>query len=134
LNFDLLGEGLVCCVFDSNIANPSSNIVTPGANSADFIFRWNGCLMINIYEDSNSDAEIQHTASGSWNIPDTTIGPDNSRKTACFYCSEGHGTLTYSYSSEDMFACHNFACDYDPQSPTDPLNCGMHGSSEWFNI
>ncbi len=90
--------------------------------------------MINIYSDSNSDAEIQHIASGSWNIPDTTIGPDNSRKTVCFYCSEGHGPLAYSYSAADKFACHNFACDNDSQAPNGPLNCGMHGSSEWFNI
>jgi len=91
--------------------------------------------MINIHSDSNSGAEIHHLAGDSTNVlPDTTINPDNSRKTVCFYCSEGHGTLRYSYVSVDKFACHNFACANTPGSSPVPRNCGMHGSDEWFNI
>jgi len=132
--FSLVGEGLICCVFDSDAANPLNNLATPDANSADYIFKWNGCLIINIYSDSISDAEIQHSTSGPWSIPDTTIGTDSSRKTACFFCSEGHGPLTYSYGSgSDKFECENFACKDEPNDPFGPMNCGMHGSSEWFN-
>ncbi len=87
--------------------------------------------MINIHSDSNSGAEIHHLATASQNLIATTILPDNSRKTACFYCSGGYENLAYTYTSEDKFDCHNFACENDQQSNA-PRNCGMHGSSEWF--
>ena len=99
-------------------------------------------MLINIFEPTISDASLQHTKSGDWNRPDITFGNavngsggTSSRKNACFYCSDGHNHLTYSYKgqgSEDKFACHNFACQNNTNTH-EPMNCDMHGSSEWIN-
>jgi len=93
-------DGLVCCA--------SENLNIAPNYYANYIFGWNGCVLLNVVQSSPC------------------------RKTACFYCLEGQYYLKYSYNDQDKFACHNFACGESKGG--DPLNCDMHGLDEWSNV
>ncbi len=93
-------------------------------------------MLIHIETDSPNSV-VNHVKSGIWNR-DTAVRNINSRKTACYYCSTGHGPLFYNYgvnlSTAEMFKCHNFACQFSTTGQNQgPRNCDLHGSEEWKN-
>jgi len=91
-------------------------------------------LLIHIETDSPNTV-IQHINTAVWNRATGDLDV-NSRKTACFYCSTGHGYLLYSYEpkeSQEMFKCHNFACDAAINPQPEIFNCDLHGPEELIN-
>jgi hypothetical protein len=118
---------MVCCSFFEANTTLDSRI----ANSADFIFRWNGCILYNIQDNFIISATVHHVNTGIENEPSDTFSSNTLLKqTACFRCTQGRSPLLYNYDSNsgDKFSCHNFACLQNAAGNF--INCDFHPFEE----